>query len=136
MPRLLAEAFAEPLEDAVRVPPAHRYDETRRLSVLADGRVFVEHAVAGETHTETKAAGEQDDRDPSTITKVEGEVDAWCAAYGGTSTAVTPEADDWAATQKGSETVTHVHAEGDDWSALSHLDTQTRIRREADDWAE
>ncbi len=136
MTALFAEAFAEPLQEAAQPTPEHRYDEELGLSVLADGRVFVEHASAGETQTVTKAVGESDDRDEdTTITEADAETDTWRTLMEGTHTAVKAEADDWASTRKGTETVTFVQSEGDDWTALPQLDTHTRVRNEADDWA-
>lgn len=131
---LFAEAFAEPLQDSPRAPTEHRYDETLGLSVLTDGRVFVEHATVGETQTGTKAVGEQDDQDPTTITHANAEVDTWRVAMHGTHTAVKAEADDWASLGRSSDTVTKVKGEVDDWAASPHLDTSTRIRSEVDDW--
>jgi hypothetical protein len=135
MSHLFAEAFAEPLQDPTRPPVEHRYDEALGLSVLPDGRVFVEHASVGETQTGTKAMGEQDDQDPTTITEADAEVDTWRVAMDGTHTAVKAEADDWASTRKGTETVTFVQNEADDLTASPHLDTSTRVRGEVDDWA-
>lgn len=134
--RLFAEAFAESLQEPASDASELRYDEHLSVSVLPDGRVFVEHASTGETNTVTKAVGEQDDRDETTtITEADAETDTWRACMDGTHTAVKAEADDWATTRKGSETVTFVEAEGDDWVAGGDLDTQTRVRSEADDWA-
>jgi hypothetical protein len=135
MSHLFAEAFAEPLQDPTRPPVEHRYDEALGLSVLADGRVFVEHASIGETQTGTKAVGEQDDEDPTTISQTDAQVDNWRGAIDGTHTAVKAEADDWASTRGDNETVTLVRGEGDDWASSSQLDTSTRVRGEVDDWA-
>lgn len=132
MTRLFAEAFAEPLQEPAHDAPEHCYDETLALSVLPDGRFFVEQASAGETQTVTKAAGEQDDRDDDTGIA---NTDTWRMSVDGTQTAVKAEADDWATTRKDSETITLVQAEGDDWAALPRLGTHTRVRNEADDWA-
>ncbi len=135
MSRLFAEAFAETLQEPVEAPPEHRYDETLGMSVLLDGRPFVEHVSVGETQTSTKAIGESDDRDEDvTITEATGEIDTWRVAKEGTHTAVRGEADDWASTRRGSETQTFADAEGDDWAIFSHLETQTRVRNESDDW--
>lgn len=138
MSLLFAEAFAEALQEPASESPEHRYDETLALSVLPDGRFFIDHARLGETQTATKAAGEQDDRDEdTTITEANAEGDTWRAAtLDGTHTAVKGEADDWASTRKGAETATFVQAEGDDWAGSPQLDTGTRVRGEVDDWAD
>jgi hypothetical protein len=136
MVALFAEAFAEPLQEAAQTVPEHRYEDGLALSVLPNGRVFVEHASTGETQTVTKAHGESDDRDEdTTITEANAETDTWRTVMDGTHTTVKAEADDWAATRKGTETLTFVDAEGDDSTALPQLDTHTRVRNEADDWA-
>ncbi len=135
MPKLFAEAFLEALQQPERQEPEHYYDEDRSLYVLADGRVYVEHAVVGDTQTSTKTVGEHDDRDDEMITEVRGETDAFGVAASGTHTAIRGEADDWAATRKGTETITLVESEGVDWTALPQLDTLTRVRAEADDWS-
>jgi hypothetical protein len=117
MPTLFAEAFAEALLHPEQLRPEYRYDEDLGLSVLPDGRVFVEHAGAGETQTVTKATGEQDDRDEeTTVTEADGETDTWRTVMEATHTAVDAEADDWAVPPR--------------------LDTNTRVRGEADDWAQ
>jgi hypothetical protein len=137
MPRLVAEAFAEPLQEPAHLTPDDRYDEALALSVLPDGRVFVEHASAPETQTVTKTIGQQDDRHETRPSPrlTPSETDTWRTVMQGTHTAVEAEADDWASTRKGTETITFVDAEGDDWTALPQLDTHTRVRNEADDWA-
>lgn len=135
MVELFAEAFLESLQEPDHQEPEHRYDEDRSLCVLADGRVYVEHAAVGDTQTSTKAVGEHDDRDDDIITEVRGEGDLFSVAADGTHTAIRGEADDWAATRKDTETVTLVDSEGIDWAPLPQLDTLTRIRAEADDWS-
>ena len=133
MAHLFAEAFAEPLLDPTGDAIEHRYDEALGLSVLRDGRVFVEHADFGQTQTGTKATGEHDDEDPVEPTSTD--VKAALKMADSTHTAVKAEADDWTLARVGSETVTKVKAETDDWSISTGLDTHTRVRGEADDWA-
>src|SRR4051794_10432442 len=128
MSHLFAEAFAERLKEPTRPPVEHRYDEALGLSVLPDGRVFVENSSVGETQTGTKAVGEQDDQDATTITEANAEVDTWRVVMEGRNTAV--KADAWASTRKGTETVTFVENEADDVTASPHLDTSTRVRGE------
>lgn len=101
MTELFAEAFLESPQETERQEPEHRYDEDLSLCVLADGRVYVEHAAGDGTHTAVR--GEADDwaatrRDTETITLVQSEGVDWSAL---------PQLD----------TITHIRAEADDWSA-------------------
>jgi hypothetical protein len=63
MTQLFAQAFLVPLLPADGEEPVLRYDEERALTVLPDGRPFIEASGVGETVTLTKMRSEADDYD-------------------------------------------------------------------------
>jgi hypothetical protein len=120
----VAELFASPFliecSEPEQEPPTVSYDEELSLSVLSDGRVYVEQGAAGATATITRADGEADDyeSDDSTITEAGGEHDTWASAALGTKTGAKGEADDWAPTpsRPGTEIQTFAERENDVWT--------------------
>jgi hypothetical protein len=98
-PRTSRDLFVEPLliaPDAPTPKSVSRYDESRDLTVLLDGRPLVEAIPAGGTETITKSDGERDDVDNPALTapiagtttytaiRAEREDDDAPAAWGGT----------------------------------------------------
>ncbi len=68
MVEFFAEAVLESPQEQER-RERHRYAEDLSLCVLADGRVYAEHAAVGDTQTSTKVAGEHDDRNVFSLFK-------------------------------------------------------------------
>jgi len=72
----MVEHFLKPLHEGVESPET-RFDETRSLNVLPDGRALVDIGLDGGTVTSTKAVAERDDADrdpgPTTVTMVQAE---------------------------------------------------------------
>jgi len=118
MAGFFAESFlvrASSPADPPSTQPA--YDEARKLTVLADGRPLVEAVATAGTATITRATGEADDWQNSTITEAKPEHDVWAAAGLSTRTEAAPESDDWAPPSRpGTETQTFATEEHDLWS--------------------
>jgi hypothetical protein len=158
MRRLFAEAFLVSLLDPEQDEPVLHYDEERALTLLSDGRPFIEtghagRAFAGRTDTLTEVRAEQDDFDApdddtdmlaqlSTLTKVRAERDDFASpeVMFATETRQAPgEQDDFCRSEANMGTETAVGGESDDFARGERaVGTQTFVRRESDDvaWGE